>query len=296
MATEANIIADLPELSWRGLTAPCEVAPYDFSHTQAQRKWPYIDGAGHDHTGRDPLRFTCRLYFINTLFGLAQFAQYPDNWISWREALFDGTAGELVHPDLGTLSARVLSGHVDIKAQTRNGIIVDVTFEEDVADPDKASIFTDPNVNIEEAAAAADAAMATAGISYPDGESTSSLMGLVDQVKGAVFSTGLTFSGMVTRAEGIINTIVEDVESLNDVSKHPVADCCRRMFAALKDFQRSVEKLAARSTATKVVTHDTTLTAFASEVGNTVDEIMGLNLSALNKPKVYKGTRLTYYT
>src|SRR5262245_51552162 len=91
--SQANVIGQLPELTWRGLDpVPVEDASYDFSHDQAERRYPYVDGAGHDHTGRGPIRFTARLLFHNTL----QADLYPHTWEEWRAALFDGASGELV--------------------------------------------------------------------------------------------------------------------------------------------------------------------------------------------------------
>src|SRR6516225_3627286 len=97
-----------------------------------------------------------KLYFHNTL----EKDLYPLTWESWKQALFDGSSGDLIHPDLGTIRARVLKGSVRLVAESRAGVTVEVTFTETVDDPDKINEFDNPNAtaSLQDAAAAADAA------------------------------------------------------------------------------------------------------------------------------------------
>ena len=93
-----NIIAQLPLLSFKGL----EAAPYDdvsfgWSHTQVKRLYAYIDGAGHDNTGRDPIGTTANMFFLNS----PPEDAFPDLWNQWRDVLFEGSLGQIVHPGLG---------------------------------------------------------------------------------------------------------------------------------------------------------------------------------------------------
>src|SRR5688500_11275720 len=94
VASVSDVISKLPELRWRGLRAPCDLAPLDGAHDQAEFRTPYRDAAGHDHMGRAPYRIEARLYFMETI----EIGSFPDNFQAWIKALEDGSAGPLLHP------------------------------------------------------------------------------------------------------------------------------------------------------------------------------------------------------
>src|SRR5512147_289559 len=107
-------LSQLRRLSWRGIEALFTTdASYTFQHRQAPRQYPYIDVEGHDHVGRasSPITVTC--YFMESL----QTGSYTQDWPKFRDAIYDGSAGDLVHPDLGQLRARAQGGSVTINAQ-----------------------------------------------------------------------------------------------------------------------------------------------------------------------------------
>jgi hypothetical protein len=51
----------------------------------------------------------------------------------------------------------------------------------------------------------------------------------------------------------------------------------------------------ARATKAIVLAQDTTLDAFATRTGNTLNEIMGLNVQAIRLPVAKRGTTLRHY-
>ncbi len=290
-----NIVAEMPPLRWRQLGfAHCSSASYDFAHDQASRLYPNVDGEGHDWTGRRSIVVKVRLHFLNTMFGDTT-EQYPTNWNIWRPALFDGKPGLLQHPDLGEFDAVVLDGHVEIVAQTRSGVVVDVTFAEHVEDPEISFQFAKASADPGAAAAGADAAIKHFLQPYPDGMAETDFFEAWASIKGQVFSIGVSLNGMVNRLQGHVTSMINDVESLNDPSTNPLTSALLGFWGSLQDFKKNAERLTARTTATRTLTADTTLTAFATLVGNTLNEIMGLNLQALKTPTVPKGTTLRYY-
>ena len=120
MAIPARVIRDLPKLTWRGLFAPCEAAPVDFSHAQAVREQYQIDDAWHDHGGLKPLDIKVKLHFLNTMFdGVVWF---PNEYNKWQAALFDGSPGKLRHPILGEIDAVVMSGSIALEARQSGGV------------------------------------------------------------------------------------------------------------------------------------------------------------------------------
>jgi prophage DNA circulation protein len=289
MATE--LLGLLPELSWRGLTVPTGPTPYDGGHEQARRAYPYIDGQGHDNTGRKSYRFQAKCFFLDSL----EDGLYPERWNEFREALEDGSSGDLVHPDLGKVRARVIDWHVTLDPMARAGVVVDVTWEETIDDTDAVATFTGPEISAPVAAEAADAAMSSLGINYPTGESTSSLSELVGQVTGAIASAQMTIDGMENRMIGMLGGIYDAAAALNDHGTLPLMDSLTALYSAMSVYAQRVASRLPIPVESFGVTADTTLEAFAAEHGNTVTEIMGLNLEALRSPVVKAGTALKFY-
>ncbi len=294
MAVPALIITDLPLLTWRGLAAPCESAPFKFSHTQAERKYPYIDVSGHDHTGRDSIQFTVKLYFINSV----ELDSFPQNWEAWLEALLDGKSGELVHPVLGSLRARVLDGSVDVRAGVRGGVIVDVTFVETRDDVDEGLAFDALSLSPEAVAEQADLDMGLVGVDFPlsNALNATSCLDAYKKIKGQIFSAQLSITGAMNRLAGAVTTIIDDIDALDDPSAYPARDNLVTFFNLLKQQEKKLAKAAARSTGEATTSSATTLDAIAADTGNTLDEIMGLNVHLLRTPSVPAGATYRYYT
>ena len=292
MATPEIVIQGLPELSWRYKRAPCEIAPIDFSHGQAERRYPYVDAAGHDWTGRDPSKFNVRLFFLNTV----QPKSFPELWEDWRTALEDGSSGDLNHPILGIVRARVLSWHVDLKAQATAGIVVDVVFTETRDDLDTDLKYTPADVVLDAAVDAATTAASSFGINYPDGKNKLSLLQAFGAIKGSIFSAALTVNGAINSVMGNVATMIDAVDALDDPMAWPAYDLLTQVYSGLSDLKAAADAVAARSVAIEVCASDTTLDGFATAKGNTTAEIMSLNLSALNSPIVPRGTALRYYS
>lgn len=296
MADATKVLRNLQPLTWRGLECLAESHPYDFAHTQAERKWPYIDGAGHDWTGMEPLVFSAKLFFLNTLSGGKVW--YPGPWEQWRVALFDGTAGPLVHPDLGEVNARVLRGRVEMQAQTEAGIIVDVSWTSSLDDPESVVTFTSPAADVAAAAKAADVTYTGLGFEYPDGVGDGAgFFEAWNQLKGAVISAQLSFEGAINKFLLQVSGVIDDLASLDSegVGHKPALDALRTLWNSVKTAGEAAG-FDARPIGARVLSAPTTLTAFAKETGNTLNEIMGLNLSALSKPMVPAGATLKYYT
>src|SRR5689334_11379163 len=149
LAAETNIIGQLQELRWRGRRAACSVASFKFSHDQAPREYPYVNGAGHDWTGLKAIPIEVLLYFVNTI----EPRSFPDEFNFWMENLLDGTPGKLVHPILGEIDAVVMEGSVELVAQNRAGVVVHVTFEKTRLDLEQDDAFKRLTVNVEAVAA-----------------------------------------------------------------------------------------------------------------------------------------------
>jgi len=299
---QAHVIGSLPELTWRGLDpVPVEDASYEFNHEQVERRYAYVDGVGHDHTGRGPIRISARLLFLNTI----QENLYPHTWEEWRAALFDGSAGEIFHPELGAMDARVVHGSVKLAAQCRAGVTVDVAFVETLQDPDRAPADIPVlALNLQQGARAADIACEALGIKYPHvvDPPAKSLLDAIKSIEGLATSSALAALGAIAQVTGAVRSMAGSVERLaaptrllRKPSTWPALHNLEIVEEGLVELAEALHR-SARPVAALVLDRRTTLDVFARSVGNTLDEIVGLNPTALGKPSVAVGTRLRYYS
>jgi hypothetical protein len=137
--------------------------------------------------------------------------------------------------------------------------------------------------------------MATAaGISYPDGTFDTSIFDAISQIRGELFSFGLTVDGAISSTMTSIFAMYDAVRALNDNNTWPTLDALVGVWAQLYQLQKVIRSTS-RTTKTVLTRADTTLEKFASQVGNKLTEVMGLNTQALRFPIVPKGSMLTYY-
>lgn len=296
-AIPTNAIAGLPELSWRALSAP----PYDdvsfsFSHQQAERRYPYIDGAGHDWVGRNPLAITTKLYFLNAL----RPSMFPNYWDEWRAILFDGESGELRHPILGKLRARVVDGDVEFTARRRDGVICNVRFTETLDDPSTAVKFADTTADLAALAAACDLNLAADEINWPDGERSTSLTELIGAIEGLALSAQLTMAGMINQALGTVARLIRLCDTYNDAAKWATRDSLVQLWTGLYDLAEQAGDVANAAGLRPIGYYTTvgtvTLDWLARELSNTVAELLELNIHLLAAPAVPEGTKVLYYT
>lgn len=311
---DATIVKDLPALMWRGLLAPpYDVLPFKWKNRLSPRQYYSVDVDAHDPTGRDSIPMTARLYFVNTL--VQQFAGlgrlFPDYWEQWRDQLMDGDAGDLQHPALGTLRARVdqVSGIVETKVQS--GIIVEISWVETNEDPSTLTALGNIPADPATLAALADANAAafnifpapnvlpvmfetTFGLTFPNGFSQPSLVDIFDSIFSSVFGAALGVLDVLSTFMGIVADMITALIALDDVMTWPAIQACRSFWMALRTMRNNLAKVA-RKTGQVVLGKDTTLDVFARLYGNSVAEIMALNAAALRGPYAPRGTTLSYY-
>lgn len=287
-----SIIYGLPKMTFRGIEAPpYDVAGFDFSHSHGVRKYPYINGASHDWTGLDqhPLDFT--LHFLNTLKPRA----FPEMWEEWKLELFDGSAGEMVHPLLGPRNVVVRSGHVELTARSTAGIVVQVGFETTILDPAEENTFEIAAINVKELVASAVASAKNAKVKLPSEKTAVDLSQIGDQLSGLVYGVGLTAAGLANDAQSIVSSIVE-LRAMTEHSVYMVRDEFIALWAALESFGEKFDVQRERGVSQIQVKNKTTIDAFARDRGNTVGEIMALNPESLASPAVPAGATMRFYT
>jgi hypothetical protein len=315
MATgDSTIIQGLSAPSWRGLLLPPYHAfPLEWTHRQAKREYPYVDIAGHDWTGMDvkPFKVECR--FLNTQtqappLGYARW--FPEYWEVFKTQVLDGNPGDLVHPLLGSVRAVVADGSTTITTESLSGITVTITWELTNEDPSTIAFFGDVLAgNPATLASAADAACAEFGVfpgpgrlpqqtwgmyGMPTGASIS-LSSIWAAISGGVFSLSFTTLAQILALIGDVIAMAEILTSLDACQASQALSAVWAFFSYIQGAQTQIG-LANRPTASRTIDTPTTLAAFANSVGNTFDDILGLNPQLIPFVQVPKYKAITYYT
>lgn len=289
----------LQQLAFDGLpSVPCRSVGLDFEHSLPVRSYPYVDGDGHDNTGRRSATMPVQLLFLNTL-TLEQpgVILFPSLFNQWLERLLDGRAGNLEHPIFGNRRARVARGSVPLVSEVRDGVIVDVTFVETLDEPEQQIAFSGPETSVAASAIAAQAACDEAGIAYPDG--TSEEPDLLTAARAAIASAESRITGAegkIARVQGKVMRMVDDAERLNSHAMYAAYDNLVSLWASLNDLKKRLPGRIQRAVGEAVTQTSASIDSLARKHGNDVEDMMGLNPQLLAEPVIQRGTRYKYYS
>lgn len=298
-------ILNLSPLSWRGINLYVSSIETSFTHRQVERAYPYVDVPGHDWTGFDGVKVSATVHFLNTI----EAGMYPGKWVEFRDAIFDGSSGPLVHPDLGGITARVLDGNYRIAATTTAGVLVSVQWTQTRDEVEDEATFSAADGG-EEAAEAADEALEELDLIYPDGEPDTSLSDTIGAIEGAVFSYGQQIGGAINQAKGLVGKHIQALDLMGQAwrfadpggkdanagnSARAVAETnLYNLYASLGKRAEDAAKKA-RPVAIHLVKASSPMTGLAAALGNSLDDLLGLNPSLASSPTVPAGSRVIHY-
>lgn len=279
-------------MSWRGIPAPpYSMANYSGGHDQAERRYPYIDGASHEHTGRKPIPMQFKLMFLNTL----REKMFPELFQLWQENFVeDGTIGDLEHPFLGKLTARPVDWSVELDATRASGVIMEVSFIETKQDLEQIN-FLGADFELKAAAKVADDGMKELKLTWPTGERTTSFSDLVGQINGLIFSARLTLQGIVNQMLGTLDRVIETIRGAATHPAWALLYVAKTIRNRVKDIGTTLG-VNPRPTAKKTVAGRTSIDILALELRNTVSDLMSLNRPLLGRPDVPPNSTVTYYS
>lgn len=143
---------EFPALEWSDSNA----------HAFAEHKAWRVSGADVEHTGREPLRCTCKIGLLNTVSGWPRdlFPRLHDE----LDDLFRSTPqGTLTHPYYGAVQVQVVSWRRAFDPEVQQGLVLEVEWLERNASAYRsfANFEPEPAQALEDAATAADEAIAS---------------------------------------------------------------------------------------------------------------------------------------
>lgn len=145
-------LSHLLEVKIGGIPFPCTHFTENSSQDLAIHKFPNLDSARVENTGRNPSVYTCRGIFTNNI--------YPSGKESWKQGdlfprafelvlnvLYDSSTYQILqHPFLGLRNVMVQSWKYDfIGNGPRDGVYMDMSFIETIGDDNTNKSFSTPD-------------------------------------------------------------------------------------------------------------------------------------------------------
>jgi hypothetical protein len=124
-----DVLSKLQPASFKGIGFPCSSLDFGFSQEQAEHKFIFRDEALIQKLGRKNKTWRLEIPFRENLFFLPGYEHlYSKTFPDFLVACQDGSPGELVTPDVGTVRAACVSFSYTIDPTKRDGVDVHVEF------------------------------------------------------------------------------------------------------------------------------------------------------------------------
>ncbi len=297
---------DITECSWRGITFPISNVHTQMDQDLVQHKYPDRDGAHVESTGRNPIVVTAKAIFYK---GVSRgkgetwaFGQlFPVVFNKFVAACKDRTVGTLNHPIHGKFDAKCVSISYDLTADRRDGVIVDVQWIETIKQELQPEKLAASSASSD--AAALDDALASASVIFIKQlplDKTTSFLDTINSIKAFIDTAtliGLKVLAQINKVLYRVNSLLASIERINSVLLANLKTKANKLKASLHDMRATVSALSGKlfSTSNHLVVRDTTMGALVALLGNSVSDLIKLNMKVAAKPIIPAGTVIRYH-
>jgi prophage DNA circulation protein len=293
----ADVLAQLLEASWRGISFPTTQVETDGSHNVVQHRRQDRDGWRVENTGRNSYVFRFRIPFINTIAhgdNETWDVLYPVTYRRMLTALEDRTSGPFQHPDYGTRNCKVATYKTVLDPEFRGGPTMAVELYETVDDGDAIALDQTSTLAIA-AEAAYDLDAEFLPLTPPPDTGTPGGISLTDFIKslGAIADEWDLFKMQIAAS---INRVTHALEVLEEKfgGEPGFSDKTERLISALHAYrQQGLQR--ARPVSLYIVPRRTTLAAIAQRLRSSVPDLIRLNPELAASLIVPAQTAVRYY-
>lgn len=301
-----DVLAQLSPPSWRGIPFPLVRLRNSGGHDHAHHKFCDKDGFHVEATGRNNLTFSATIPFRNGVIAAPQElwngrTLYPDVFRAFLAACADRTSDDLIHPELGRITAKVVSFDWDYVAERRDGVDFDVTWIETLDDGDELNGIIaqqSPVATAVTVASKLDDLVTTLTPPPPelanDTASFSDMMRSIQAIPDTAALLSRQAGGLLHRVASKVDRLIAALDRLDDVRLWPVRDGAEHMRATVVDMNAKLgvdNKVILEA----LVPTPTNLSSLARRLNNKIDDIIRLNPTLVDEPVVRSPTRVRYY-
>lgn len=249
--SDLDVFAATELASFRGAEFVCGPLSWSFDQQHAVHTYPDRDAGYVESTGRNPAIFSFVAIFRRGVVGPGGGRDaYPTNFQRLQGACADRTAGELVHPLIGTLKAKCQRFDVQADPNRRDGVDVNVSFIEATDREDELVDLlgqTSALGSAYDGARSFDSAysgLVPAPPELPDSLKPS-LLDSIKQLSGALAQVRLGVGNMISQVEGYasaINDLTDQVIALDNPKNYPAIQALEKVFAAVLRLGQEAQK------------------------------------------------------
>lgn len=295
-----DILTQLLECSFRGISFPVESLSFDVAQTVIQHRRMDRNGAKLENTGLGAVTYSLKAPFCNTIArGPSETWDnlYPDQKNKLLDALTDRSTGDFIHPELGLRRCKAGNIRTELDPNYRGGIVIVFTLIEDTEEGDAVAITANSTIDL--AVSAAISLDATLGSLNPPLDSGMSEIGFKDfedainAITGVFDQVGLMqkqIIGKIDRVIGKVNKLIDTAGgTIKDLGTAP--DQLVSSLLQLKDNMLAEPKpLGVYQTLQAM-----TVSQLATLKKNTVTQLITLNPSLASSAMVPKFTLIRFY-
>lgn len=311
-----DFFQQLRGFSWRGISVPVISTRLTIRQDLAQHKYVGRPGASLEATGRGPLEISAEIPFFNDIEpgpneSWTKGTLYPDAWRKFFAAMVtDTSTGDLVHPELGTLTCK--PAHLDTPwvSTVRGGVSTTAQWLETTEDPNALATLIaaiSPIAGALQAAQDIDRHL-TATVppfeppTIPPKPSFTDMMRSIQGVFDQATLMQKRFAGVIDsikyRVDNILRAMNTAIKSSRDSARiatyWPLRDACDRMTSALVDLKKSLLN-GARPIGVYIPGRNATMGKLSADIPTDIVSLMQLNPDLLKKPVVLANSKVRYY-
>lgn len=297
---ELDVLAQLLECSFRGISFPVESLDMDVSHDVIQHKRMDRDGAKLEDTGLGAFTYQIKAPFCNTIArGPMETWDnlYPDTKNKMLEALSDRSTGDFIHPELGLRRCKCLNFRTGLDPNYRGGIVISFTLVEDTEEDDAVVITQNSTLALAVSSAISlDAALGNLTpppVTGLEEDGFKSFEDAMRKISGAFDQVGLLQKqviGKIDRVIGRVNKLTETaVGTVTNLGTFP-DQLISSLLRIKKNALIQSKPLGFFQTQAPI-----TVGQLALLLGNSVLELINLNPGLASAVSVPKFTLVRYY-
>jgi DNA circularisation protein N-terminus len=286
-----DVLSRMLPTSFRDVAFEAERVELEFGHATVVHTYPGRDGGRVENLGRDPAVHTFRIHFLRSL----DPDFYPNRFRKFLAAFSDGSAGPLVHPELGELTVKP-NGKIKTawEAGQRAGIVVEAVFIE--ADDDgefgRAILARAPYDFVEQRAADAKKAI-LALPSPPDGsifDKLDSAVRLLRKVTGAIDQARLSVSNVLASVAAVITACNDLMLAIEKTWDPQAYEGLLALVDVCNGAADQVENILGKKIVVKTILRDMPLESAARFVSMGLDDFLTFNPGLAAFSQVAAGT------
>lgn len=251
--SDLDVLSTTSLARWRDVDFVCGNVSWTIEQQHAVHTYPDRDAGYVESTGRNPAVFTFTAIFRRGVVGPGGGrAAFPEDFRRFQAACADRTAGQLVHPLLGTLKVKCQRASVQIDPSRRDGADVEVSFIEATDREDELAALLGQQSTIGSAYDAARSFDGAYGALQPEPPPLEdslkpSLLDSLKQVTGALAQARLSVGNAIAKIDGMasaVSDLTDQVVALDNPKNYPAIAALEKLYGALARMSQEAQRRA----------------------------------------------------